>query len=266
MKAVRIALRALPAPLAIRLLLRVSGRVPPLAVSEEAKAAFSEATKTGFGPGARIPAWVWGDGPAVLLVHGYGGRAAQMAPLARNLAAQGYRCVAPDITGHGDTPGRVRWSWFLRDIADVAAELGGPLHGAIGHSAGGLTMMEARRSGALAAERFVCVCAPSHPFPPVRRVKAVLDPPERIVDRYRDYLASEFATTWPELEAGRAFSGAESELLLVYEERDRFIPISEAHLLKTVCPEASLVITNGYGHERILGAPELEQAICRHLA
>lgn len=40
-----------------------------------------------------------GEGPLVLAVHGWGGRAAQWAPLARRLARAGYRVVVPHLPG-----------------------------------------------------------------------------------------------------------------------------------------------------------------------
>ncbi len=44
----------------------------------------------------------WGqDGPGVLLVHGFGGVPADLAPFGRRLAEQGCRVSAPWLAGHG---------------------------------------------------------------------------------------------------------------------------------------------------------------------
>src|SRR5688572_6897115 len=46
--------------------------------------------------GRRVAAWARGRGPAVLLVHGWGGNAGQMQALAEPLLAQGFRVILFD--------------------------------------------------------------------------------------------------------------------------------------------------------------------------
>jgi pimeloyl-ACP methyl ester carboxylesterase len=54
----------------------------------------------------RITTWTWGTGPAVLLLHGWEGRATQLGTIGESLAASGYRVIAPDFPAHGDSAGR----------------------------------------------------------------------------------------------------------------------------------------------------------------
>ena len=49
--------------------------------------------------GKRLVAWSWGEGPTVLLVHGWEGRGSQMAAFAAPLAEAGFRAVAFDAPG-----------------------------------------------------------------------------------------------------------------------------------------------------------------------
>ncbi|HEX2203392.1 MAG TPA: alpha/beta hydrolase, partial [Longimicrobium sp.] len=87
--------------------------------------------------GAEVAAWSWGAGPAVLLAHGWGGSAADMAPLAGALEGAGYRAILFDFPAHGRSAGRrtsmVEW---LRAMRAMAAAVG-PLHAMVGHSFGG---------------------------------------------------------------------------------------------------------------------------------
>ncbi|HEX2076295.1 MAG TPA: alpha/beta fold hydrolase, partial [Longimicrobium sp.] len=84
-----------------------------------------------------VAAWSWGSGPVVLLAHGWGGSAADMAPLAERLQRAGYRAVLVDFPAHGRSPGRrtnmVEWLGALRAVAAAV----GPIHAAAGHSFGG---------------------------------------------------------------------------------------------------------------------------------
>jgi len=73
---------------------------PPVSLSEQE--AMAHASKMSYGEDKKNVAWVWGDGPLVVFVHGWSGRAAQMAPLALYVANLGFRSVALDVTGHVD--------------------------------------------------------------------------------------------------------------------------------------------------------------------
>src|SRR3989442_1665110 len=49
----------------------------------------------------RIETWVWGRGPSVLLVHGWGGRGAQLGAFVGPLVARGFSVATFDAPGHG---------------------------------------------------------------------------------------------------------------------------------------------------------------------
>src|SRR5688572_2760861 len=104
-------LKVAPPPVAIPLVdLLMTQTARPDAVQEE-QAAMASARKLFYGENGRQLAWIWGEsGPLIVLVHGWGGAAEQMAPLARQLALDGFRCVALEVTGHGSSPRRrTRW-------------------------------------------------------------------------------------------------------------------------------------------------------------
>lgn len=207
-------------------------------------------------------AWSWGEGPTVLLVHGWWGRASQMAPLARAVAERGFRAVAFDVSGHGDSAGKsASWYDFLQDIERVGKALNGPLHACIGHSAGALSLMTVRGHGKVQAPRFASLCSPSHPFPPLRFIERILGPSPGVMSLYKDYLGRQFGHSWPAMEMGACFAGAGSDLLLVYDVGDRVVPISEGHKIAALCPGSRLVELGPHGHTRLLRAPELGQAV-----
>jgi pimeloyl-ACP methyl ester carboxylesterase len=79
-----------------------------------------------------------GDGPTLLLTHGFGGERGHLDPLARRLVAD-HRIVTFDMRNHGES-GKGEWSWplVLADMAAVrdAYGLERPIVG--GHSLGGM--------------------------------------------------------------------------------------------------------------------------------
>jgi len=231
-------------------------------VSSFEQAAMAQASKMGYGEDNKNVAWVWGDGPLVIFVHGWSGRAAQMAPLALHVANLGFRSVAIDVTGHGDSPKRhTRWDYFFRDIAVLSQLLHEEVYAYVGHSAGALSMMAARALKGIHAQRYACICAPSFPFPPINVIQKKLNPKESVLEHYKNYIAEQFETTWEELRAGRAYANAGSDTLLFYDETDRFVDHSEGDKIQTLCPGAQVVKTCAYSHQKILATPELAQTL-----
>ena len=68
------------------------------------------------------------------------------------------------------------------------------------------------------------------------------------------------------LEAGGAWQGLGRDLLLCYDEKDRFIAHSDGERIQALCPGATLVKTRQFGHSRILGAAALAQTVQGFLA
>ena len=243
----------------VRTLASLTQRPPVSSVEQQAMA---RANRISYGENNKNVAWAWGKGSPVIFVHGWSGRAAQMAPLAIHIANSGFRSVAIEVTGHGDSPKRhTRWDYFFRDIAALSESLHEEVHAYVGHSAGALCMMAARALTGIRAQRYVCICAPSFPFPPIHVIQKKLDPRESVLEDYKKYIAEQFETTWEKLQAGCSYFGAGSNTLLFYDETDRFIDHSEGGRIQRLCPGTRFVKTSAYGHQAILAAPELAQEV-----
>jgi pimeloyl-ACP methyl ester carboxylesterase len=109
-----------------------SGAVP---LRQPDRSSFVELNRT------RLRLWDWGDpsAPPVICLHGAYDHGRMWDGLAPELAALGYRVVAPDLRGHGDS-GRLSsgaaWAAVALDVALLARHLGPPV-GVVGHSFGG---------------------------------------------------------------------------------------------------------------------------------
>ena len=91
--------------------------------------------------GTRLRVWEWGDAaaPPVVFVHGAYDHGRMFDDLAPRVATLGFRCVAVDLRGHGDS-GRLAsgnvWLAMNIDLGLLARHLGAPV-GVVGHSFGG---------------------------------------------------------------------------------------------------------------------------------
>ena len=96
--------------------------------------------------GVGIATYEWGpeEGPPLFLVHGGFDFARTFDVFAPLLAAAGWRVVAWDQRGHGDSDHTALYSWDadLRDAVAVMTSVTGRAVPVIGHSKGGALMMQ----------------------------------------------------------------------------------------------------------------------------
>jgi pimeloyl-ACP methyl ester carboxylesterase len=195
----------------------------------------------------------WGEGPLVLLVHGWNGRGQQLAAIARAIAARGHRAVAFDHPAHGQSGGRTATIPAMADaVRDVGEQLGGA-RALVAHSLGAVAATVALARG-MAVERAVFLAPPVRPDQWLLRFG-------RAVGLPRSAEPSLFAAI--EARAGMPVSSVRpldlagslsTELLIVHDREDRKVPYAEGQALARAWPGARLVTTEGLGHTRLLSS------------
>lgn len=199
----------------------------------------------------RITAYTWGDGPAVLLVHGWGGHAGHMAAFVDPLLAAGFRAVAIDLPGHGRSAGRRSSVVHGATAVEQAEAAFGPLAGLVAHSFGAPISTYALARG-VSPQRIVYV-APVARFEPfwarfgagVGASPAVM---AQAMRRGENWLGVRFDEVAPLGLAG----DLETPLLILHGIDDRETPRTEGRLLASAWPEAEFREIPGIGHMRIL--------------
>ena len=198
-----------------------------------------------------LPTWTWGKGPAVLLVHGWGGHAGRLTPFVDSLLSAGFSVVAFDAPGHGIARGRVSsLPEFVAAIRAVEAKHG-PFRAVIGHSLGAAAAALAVREG-LGAQRLILLAPPSDLEKYTGRFARIMRIPPSVRDSMKKRLEKRFQIRWAELKvAGRPASGDVS-LLIFHDRRDVRVPMRDGVEIVDTWPNARLVRTRGLGHHRIL--------------
>lgn len=201
--------------------------------------------------GRRIRGWSWGEGQAVLLMHGWGGRASQMGALALGVAKAGYRAVALDAPGHGDSAGRLSSLPQFGNTVRLADEAFGPLRAVIAHSFGaaGTGWAYHRR---LRTERLVFIGSPGDLNGYMRGFRELFGLSEPTFERMLGVLERTFAVRWSESRYSTTIAADETPMLVVHDESDDETPYSGALAISSAWPRSRLVTTTGLGHRRIL--------------
>jgi pimeloyl-ACP methyl ester carboxylesterase len=89
-------------------------------------------------------------GKKVLLVHGWSGRGTQLCKIADELIKSGYATVSFDAPAHGKSPGNSTIMIdFIASIIEIDKQFG-PFEAVIGHSLGGMSVMNAIKQGLMA--------------------------------------------------------------------------------------------------------------------
>ena len=220
--------------------------------------------------GGTAAAEVWGEGPVVYLMHGWGGWRGQLGAFVEPLMAAGSRVVAVDAPGHGDADpgfmgrGRGTFMEFLEALEAAGREFG-PAAGIIGHSMGSMVAAHVVRSG-LPAERLVLV-APNHSFAEiVEQFSGALG----LSARTRRHLvtALEEITGRPLGEFDLEPLGADGSMpqtLVLHDRADRETPYRVGESVAASWPNATLIPSEGLGHHRILTDPGTVAAAVAHV-
>jgi pimeloyl-ACP methyl ester carboxylesterase len=217
-------------------------------------------------PAGEVAVWSWGRGPAVYLLHGWGGRAPQLGGLVTPLVERGFRVVAMDAPGHGASPGRrSSGPQFARALATVVAQLG-PADAVVAHSLGAAATVFAMREG-LGIGRLVFVGAPADPLMWVERFAAALGLTPAAYDELRRISERRLRARWADLPLlpirGLAVP---PPLLVVHDRDDREVPWEDGAAIAAAWPDAQRLDTVGLGHQRILRDPEVVRAVADFIA
>lgn len=218
--------------------------------------------------GARLHYRAGGDGPPLLLLHGFTGAGVWWDPLLERLA-ENYTTIVPDLPGHGHSeggPNPYRFDEVATDIYALMDKLGVDRFRAIGYSGGGIILMHMATQEPGRMESMAVVSAPH-----VHHRSTILGFPlfEDHTARVQEY--------WLEVHPGgerqvrrliASFHGLsdyleeihvppeelqdiETRTLIVLGDRDPWFPVPLALEMYQAIPNAALWIVPMQGHSAI---------------
>lgn len=214
-----------------------------------------------------LRAYAWGSGErTILLVHGWESHIGRMVPLVEPLLAAGFRVVALDGPGHGQSTGLLTNMWHYGEaVRDVIAQLPS-LHGIVAHSFGGAatTLMFARYPHVRVPK--LALLAPMHHIDQHLDIFIRLTGfPQHHIPRLQHYVAQRIGRPLAACDVLRAAQTLHFPALIVHDRDDTVIPFGTSDRLAQLWKGASFVETQMLGHRGVLQSAQVHSRVCEYL-
>ena len=212
----------------------------------------------------KIKVFEWGTGPIILLVHGWGGRALQLNSFVKPLVARGFRVVAFDHKGHGESSTRYSsYPEIVRGTDLLTLYYGKDLHGVIAHSIGSNSVFKV--SEYFERKLKIVAVAPMENFPLwLERMRRRLGIYEKLFARVIGQIETDAELNLLEQCVFNYDKISRHEVLLVHDKLDRINKISASHEIQRHLQDSSLMETENLGHSRILGNQAVVERVVAH--
>lgn len=251
---------------------RKPGSVKARAALEEAQPLMAQAKRLDLPiNNSRIATWHFpaegkGTGETVLVTHGWGARTEHMLDIITALRRAGWSVVALDLPGHGASGGRTLQMAMAVEAVDAARRQYGHFAMMLGHSFGGAVVLNAA-VGSVAgipanpADRITLISAPND-LPSVFNWFADLlglRPGSRqaFFDRVEQITGRPLASFFGTVQMAKLARPA----LVIHARDDKELSSDNARGFATAGSHVEVLWADGYGHRRILKAPEVIGAV-----
>ena len=218
--------------------------------------------------GGELAVTTWGNsGPAVLLMHGWGGARAQMTGFVDPLLFAGYRVVAFDQPGHGESDGKTTNLLEIAPTMDLIAQREGTFHSVIAHSFGTLiTSYALVERNFPPPARLVYFGAFNRLMDSLPRFQVLANLPDEIMEGFRAMLYEQFGRELLEAITNEALTPRiDIPALMFHDVTDDVTPIEDSRAVARVWKQAQFIETEGLGHRGALQSKQIHEQVVSFL-
>lgn len=190
----------------------------------------------------------------VLLVHGWSGRGTQLVKFADALLNCGYSTISFDAPAHGKSPGNATiMTEFIASVLEIDKQFG-PFEAAIGHSLGGMALLNAIKKG-FKIDRLTTIGSGD-------KVKNILDDfvsklelKSEFSSHLQEYFEKKYKEPMENYSAHSAAKMVDIPVLVIHDENDYEVSVEASINIHNNLKNGELLITQHLGHRKILGNP-----------
>lgn len=210
----------------------------------------------------------WGEsGPAVLLMHGWGGARAQMTGFVEPLLAAGYRVVAYDQPAHGESDGKITNVLEIAPTMDLVMQREGKFDAIIAHSFGTIiTSYTLVKQNFPAPSKLVYLGSFNRLLDSLPRFQVLANLPDEIIAGLREMITENFGKdVLDEIVNENLVKQIRIPALMFHDRSDNVTPVEDSRAIAAAWSEAQYIETNGLGHRGALQSEEIHEKIVEFL-
>lgn len=188
----------------------------------------------------------------ILLVHGWSGRGTQLFKIADALLKIGYSTISFDAPGHGKSPGKTTiMPEFVEIIFEIERQFG-PFDAAVGHSLGGMSLLNAVKKG-LKINNLVTIGSGDKVQDIIDDFVARLELKPSISTKLGLHFEKKFGEEMNNYSGHKSAMEIAIPVLVIHDKMDQEIPVSAGVNIHKHLKKGELFLTDGLGHRKILG-------------
>ena len=192
----------------------------------------------------------------ILLVHGWSGRGTQLFKIADELLKAGYSTISFDAPAHGKSPGKTTIMVdFIATILEIEKQFG-PFEAAIGHSLGGMSVLNAIKKG-LKVNHAVVIGSGDIVEDIMDDFVAKLELKPAVSTLLRLYFEKKYGEKMSNYSAFLAAKETAIPVLVIHDNQDPEVPVKAGIHIHKYLKNGELLLTDGLGHRKILGNPKV---------
>lgn len=188
----------------------------------------------------------------ILLVHGWAGRGTQLFKIADELLKNGFSTVSFDAPAHGKSQGKSTiMSEFIASILEIEKQFG-PFEFAIGHSLGGMSVLNAIKNG-LKVKKAIVIGSGDIVQDILDDFVKKLELKPEISERLRDHFEEKYQVKMDDFSAYKAAQEVKIPVLVIHDHDDPEVSVKAGIHIHKQLENGILYLTEGLGHRKILG-------------
>lgn len=213
-----------------------------------------------------IVVYHYGNGKKkILLVHGWSGRGTQLVKIADKLIDLGYSTISFDAPAHGKSKGNSSiMIEFIASILELEKQLG-PFEFAIGHSLGGMSILNAMRED-LKVKKAVIIGSGDLIQDIIDDFIKKLKLKSEIGFKLREHFEKKYGVEMNYYSSSNAAKEVSIPVLIIHDENDADVNVKVAYNINKNLMDSELIITKNLGHRKILGNTEVIKRIVEYIS
>lgn len=220
-------------------------------------------------PQGTLQAYKLGQGPAVLLVHGWSGGAHQFFPLMNGLSRCGYMAISFDHFGHGHSDGEsASLPSFVSAVSSVLKYINHStsegLAAIVGHSMGCIAIANAQKSYLEGTP--LLLISPVFNFKkyfPKQVNLQGLHP--KISKQFLAKFEKSYLSDLDRMELKLKLADYSADTVIVHDKQDKVSGVLDSIKFCSTYPLTKLVVTKDFGHNRLINSEVVWQQLKSHL-